>query len=135
VSRFGVLSKRRRHSIAQVEVDQLAIKIPHLDAPVRTLSGGNQQKVVLGKWLAAGARILLLDEPTQGVDIEAKAAIYALLRRLARAGVSTLIAPTELNELFLVCDRILVLRRGAIVAALETARATGNSVMQLAMGG
>jgi ABC-type sugar transport system ATPase subunit len=135
VSRFGILSKRLRRGVTQAEVEQLAIKVAHLDAPVRTLSGGNQQKVVLGKWLAAGARILLLDEPTQGVDIEAKAAIYALLRRLARAGVSTLIAPTELQELFLVCDRILVLRRGAVVAALETAQATGNGVMQLAMGG
>jgi ABC-type sugar transport system ATPase subunit len=135
ISRFGIVSALRRRRVSQTEVDRFAIKIPHLDAPAQTLSGGNQQKVVLGKWLAAGARILLLDEPTQGVDVEAKAAIYALLRALAASGVSTLIAPTELQELFLVCDRILVLRRGSIVGVLETAATTGHAVMQLAMGG
>jgi simple sugar transport system ATP-binding protein len=99
------------------------------------LSGGNQQKVVVGKWLAANARILLLDEPTKGVDIEAKAALYALLRQFVGSGGSVLIAPTELDELFLTCDRILVLRRGRIVGEVPTQQATPAAVMALAMGG
>jgi ABC-type sugar transport system ATPase subunit len=135
VSSFGVISQRRRRQLAEEEVGRLSIKIPSLDAQVRTLSGGNQQKVVLGKWLAAGTRILLLDEPTQGIDVEAKTAIYALLRKLAGEGVSTLVAPTEMQELGLMCDRVLILRRGRIAGELSGATADAAKVMQIAMGG
>ena len=115
--------------------DRLKIKAGSIDTIVGTLSGGNQQKVVLGKWLAAGAKIMLLDEPTQGIDVEAKAAIYRLIRDLAAQGVSTLIAPTEPQELALVCDRVLIMRRGRIVATTTGAEASVARVMQIAMQG
>jgi ABC-type sugar transport system ATPase subunit len=135
VSRRGVIARSGIRVVASEVVAQLAIKTRALGSPARSLSGGNQQKVVVGKWLAANARILLLDEPTKGVDIEAKAALYALLRQFVGSGGSVLIAPTELDELFLTCDRILVLRRGRIVGEVPTQQATPAAVMALAMGG
>ena len=103
--------------------------------PAQSLSGGNQQKVVLGRWLAANVRTLLLDEPTKGIDIEAKAALYGLLREVVQAGVSVMIAPTELEELFLVCDRVLILQRGSVIAQLPVAKTTPQNVMRLALSG
>jgi ABC-type sugar transport system ATPase subunit len=135
VSKRGVLRPARVQNLASSVVRQLAIKTRGLGLLASSLSGGNQQKVVVGKWLAAGARILLMDEPTKGVDIEAKAALYALLRELTAAGHSVLLAPTELEELFLACDRIVVLRRGRVVGELTTQDTTPATVMALAMGG
>ena len=89
---------------------------PHV--AVGTLSGGNQQKVALGKWMAAGSRIMLLDEPTRGVDVAAKAEIHQLLRASAADGVALLVSSSENDELLELCDRILVLYRGRIVASL-----------------
>jgi ABC-type sugar transport system ATPase subunit len=135
IATHGIIDKGKRRRLAALEVARLGIKIAALENSVDALSGGNQQKVVLGKWLAAGARIMLLDEPTQGIDVEAKAAIYGLIRDLAAQGVSTLIAPTEPQELALVCDRVLVMRRGRIVATTTGAEATAATVMQIAMQG
>jgi ABC-type sugar transport system ATPase subunit len=135
VSRRGVIRRNGLRLVAEQVITQLAIKTPSLRRVAQSLSGGNQQKVVVGKWLAANARILLMDEPTKGVDIEAKAALYALLRQLVDTGCSVLLAPTELEELFLTCDRILVLRRGLIVGEMPTQNTTPAAVMALAMGG
>jgi ABC-type sugar transport system ATPase subunit len=135
VSQAGVISGGRLRALAWSVVRRLSIKTPTIDQPVHSLSGGNQQKVVIGKWLAADSRILLMDEPTRGVDVEAKASLYGLLRQLSAAGRSVLLAPTELEELFLACDRIVVLRRGRVVGEMVTAHATPAAVMALAMGG
>jgi ABC-type sugar transport system ATPase subunit len=135
VSRRGIIARGGLRTVASSVSEQMAIKTPSLRLLAQSLSGGNQQKVVVGKWLAANARILLMDEPTKGVDIEAKAALYALLRQLVGVGHSVLVAPTELEELFLMCDRILVLRRGRIVGEMPTQEATPAAVMALAMGG
>jgi ABC-type sugar transport system ATPase subunit len=135
ISRRGVIAPGGLRAVASAVTQQLAIKTPSLRLLAQSLSGGNQQKVVLGKWLAANARILLMDEPTKGVDIEAKAALYALLRQLVEVGHSVIVAPTELEELFLMCDRILVLRRGRIVGEMPTQETTPAAVMALAMGG
>jgi ABC-type sugar transport system ATPase subunit len=135
VSRRGVITRSGLRNLASEVIQQLAIKTPSPRLLAQSLSGGNQQKVVVGKWLAASARILLMDEPTKGVDIEAKAALYALLRQLVDEGRSVLLAPTELEELFLACDRIVVLRRGLIVGEMPTQKTTPAAVMALAMGG
>jgi len=105
-----------------------------LDAPVHALSGGNQQKVVLAKWLATRSRILLLNQPTRGVDVGAKAEIYALLRRFADGGGAVLLTSRELVELLGLCDRILVVRRGRIAAELPST-ATEEEVMAVATTG
>jgi ABC-type sugar transport system ATPase subunit len=91
------------------------IKARHVDDPVMTLSGGNQQKVLLGRWLATRPRVLLLDEPTLGVDVDAKAEIYTMLRRWADEGLGLVVVSSEFAELELLCDRALVLRDGAVV--------------------
>ena len=93
-------------------VRRLSLKANDLDAPVRTLSGGNQQKVVLGRWLSRRPRVLLLDEPTRGIDVRTKREIYALIGALAAEGVAVVVVSSELPELLLLSDRIVVLREG-----------------------
>jgi sugar transport system ATP-binding protein len=114
VTRHGVLSSSLVQKAAQRIIDRLHIKTARTDTPIGTLSGGNQQKVVIGRWVYADSRILLLDEPTRGVDVEAKAQIYAIIRELAAEGRSVIFVSSEIEELPLVCDRVLVLRDGSL---------------------
>jgi ribose transport system ATP-binding protein len=114
-SALPIPSRRREHELAAATVDSLMIKARHVDDPVMTLSGGNQQKVLLGRWLATRPRVLLLDEPTLGVDVDAKAEIYTMLRRWADEGLGLVVVSSEFAELELLCDRALVLRDGAVV--------------------
>ena len=97
------------------------------------LSGGNQQKIVVGKWLAADTRILLLDEPTRGVDVNAKAEIYRLIDELAQAGVAVIVASSDLPEVLGISDRVLVLAQGRQTAVLETARTSQVEIMHHAV--
>lgn len=113
--RFGLLSPRRRRSLAADWVGRLAIKVPALDRAVGTLSGGNQQRVVLAKWLAAHPSVLILDSPTVGVDIKNKQGIYETVAELARAGVGVILISDEVMEVFATCDRVLHMREGRIV--------------------
>ena len=102
---------------------------------VQTLSGGNQQKVVLAKWLAARTHVLILDEPTRGIDVGAKAEIYAIIRQLAEVGLAILFISSELPEILGLSDRILVMRRGQIVAEIDGATATEETIMRAAVSG
>ncbi|GAB3766656.1 sugar ABC transporter ATP-binding protein [Microlunatus parietis] len=133
VTRFGVVLGGRERAAVRGQVSDLAIRAASPRVPVGTLSGGNQQKVVFGRQLLTGPRVLLLDEPTRGVDIGAKAEIYRLLHRLAAVGTAVLLASSELPELTGVCDRILVLRRGRIAAELP-GDADHDQILALAMG-
>ena len=135
IRRAGFLSSRREETVASKSIGRLSIKVADLNRPVRTLSGGNQQKVVLGKCLNAGVKILLLDEPTRGVDIEAKNQIYDLLHALAAEGVSILVASSEVEELFVMCHRLLIMAQGRIVATKPVNDTTLEEAMQLAMEG
>ncbi|MGN9768448.1 sugar ABC transporter ATP-binding protein [Micromonospora sp. SD12] len=125
---------RERDAVRQ-QVAALAIRTSSAAAPVGSLSGGNQQKVVFARHLLTHPRLLLLDEPTRGVDVGAKAEIYRLLRRLADDGMGILLASSELPELTGVCDRIVVLRRGRAVAELPADGCTGEDILTAAMGG
>ena len=100
-------------------MDKLRIKIPDHGAPVRNLSGGNQQKVVLAKWLHANRGVVLMDEPTRGIDVGSKAEIYAIIHTLAQEGKGIVIASAEPGEIAAHCDRIYVLRLGRVVAEYE----------------
>ncbi|CAH2396220.1 sugar ABC transporter ATP-binding protein [Mesorhizobium escarrei] len=111
----GVISASRMAEAAGDIIRRIGIKTARIDTPVGTLSGGNQQKVVIGRWIYAGSRILLLDEPTRGVDVEAKSQIYALIRQLAAEGKSIVFVSSEIEELPKVCDRVLVLKDGCFV--------------------
>src|SRR5262249_45526101 len=102
--------------------------------PVSTLSGGNQQKVVVGKWLEHPPRVLLLDEPTRGVDVGAREEIYGILEDLARRGVAILIASSDLAEVRRLADRILVLRNGRLVGQLSGSSVTEEAIVQLSTG-
>jgi ribose transport system ATP-binding protein len=116
-------------------VRELRVKITGLEQPVLHLSGGNQQKIVLAKWLLAGAGIFLLDEPTRGIDVGSKAEIYALIRRLAARGAAIVLASSELAEILHLADRVVVMHRGRVAGELERAEASEESIMRLAIGG
>ena len=122
VSRLFLVNFRRMYKIAQDFVDRLEIRTPSINQRVRTLSGGNQQKVVLSKWLAAGVKILLLDEPTRGIDVGAKAEIYHLVNQLASDGVSIIMVSSELPEVLGMSDRVLVMAEGHVTKELITLR-------------
>jgi ABC-type sugar transport system ATPase subunit len=112
----------------------LRVKATSPETPVENLSGGNQQKVVLGKWLLNGPRVLLLDEPTRGIDVGAKQEIYVRINELAQQGLAIVMASSELEELRGVCDRILVMHEGRITGRFSRADATAEAIMACATG-
>jgi ribose transport system ATP-binding protein len=113
----------------------LRVKTPSAAQPVGLLSGGNQQKVVYGKWLARGPRVLILDEPTRGVDVGAKAEIYALIDELAGSGVAVWMITSDMEELLGMSDRVVVMHEGAIAGELSRDALSEEAVMRLATGG
>lgn len=129
---FG-LDRRRVGNLARTQIADLNIKTPNAQVPVGQLSGGNQQKVVIGKWLAADIRVLLLDEPTRGVDVNAKAEIYRLISDLARSGVAVVVASSDLPEILSITHRILVLSGGHPTAMLETSKTSQVEIMRYAI--
>jgi ABC-type sugar transport system ATPase subunit len=122
-------------SVARDYVARLRIRIPRLDQPTVQLSGGNQQKVVLAKWLAAGVSVLILDEPTRGIDIGAKAEVYETIRGLCADGIGVLLISSDLPELLTLSDRVVVMCQGRLVAELDGDTATEELVMSHAVGG
>ena len=134
LSRAGVLRMREADAVARDLVTSLRIKTPGLHQPVAQLSGGNQQKVVLAKWLAAGADVLIMDEPTRGIDVGAKVEIYELINQLTARGAAVLMISSELPEILGMSDRILVMRLGRIVAEFDAAGATQERVLRAALG-
>ena len=120
ISRFLVVNRKKEKDIVTGQIGQLRIKTPTYAQLVRNLSGGNQQKVVISKWLANRPQVLIFDEPTRGIDVGAKAEIYHLMNQLTEKGISIIMISSEMEELMGMSDRILVLREGKIVAELET---------------
>jgi ribose transport system ATP-binding protein len=134
VSTFGV-RRRAEAELHRTWIDRLRIKTPSAVQPVGLLSGGNQQKVVYGKWLARGPRVLILDEPTRGVDVGAKAEIYTLIDELAGNGVAIWMITSDMEELLGMADRVLVMHEGRVAGELAGDRLTEEAVMRLATGG
>jgi ribose transport system ATP-binding protein len=116
----------------QSVIERLRVKTPHLETNVGSLSGGNQQKVVLAKFLFHPPKLLLLDEPTQGIDVGAKAEIYTLMNELAKAGTAVLLASSDMPELLALCDRILVMCEGRITGQLSRSEATSERILEFA---
>jgi ABC-type sugar transport system ATPase subunit len=133
-TRAGLLSARRERQRCAPYVERMKLRAPALRAEVGVLSGGNQQKVVFARWLLTEPKVLLLDEPTRGIDVAAKADIYALLKELTAAGLAILLITSELPELLALSDRVLVLHRGRIVAELDRGQATQERIMHAALG-
>ncbi|CAM2903346.1 sugar ABC transporter ATP-binding protein [Paenibacillus sediminis] len=135
VSKFGFMSKARNEELTDKMMKQLHIKALSANQSVGSLSGGNQQKVVIGKWLATNPELLILDEPTRGVDIGAKKEIYDLMNQLARQGVAILMISSELPEVMGMSDRILVMHEGRITGHFTREEATQEKIMFAATGG
>ncbi|WP_322494627.1 sugar ABC transporter ATP-binding protein [Chloroflexus sp.] len=134
LSRFGFVNFRALTQQVSDLSARLRVRTPSLNQQVRNLSGGNQQKVIIARWLALQPKVLILDEPTRGVDVGAKADIHALIRELAAQGMAILMISSELPEILAVSDRILVMREGRITAELNRAEATQDRIMQAAIG-
>ena len=132
VTHLGAISWTRAAKKAAQIIGDLEIRAPSQDTLSQTLSGGNQQKVVIGKWLGGNTRVLLMDEPTRGVDVQAKQQLYAIVRGLAADGMGIVFVSSELEELLIACDRILVLRGGAIAAELPVATTSLEQLVGLA---
>jgi len=134
ISSGGFLKKSAERSLAQKAVSQFGIKTASIDTPVNHLSGGNQQKVVLAKWLQQQPRVLILDEPTQGIDVGAKAEIHRMMCDLAQAGLAVILISSELPEILGMSDRIAVMREGRLVKVVDRAAATQEMLLELALG-
>jgi len=130
--RLGLLSDRLMRADTQKVIDRLKVKTPGQKTPIRNLSGGNQQKVIFGRWLLTRPDILLLDEPTRGIDVGAKAEIYQLIIDLANEGKGIIIVSSEMPELLGICDRILVMSNGRLAGSLSIGEADQEKIMRLA---
>lgn len=131
----GFIDQDAELAAAEEMVDCLRIKTPTLEQLVKNLSGGNQQKVALGKWLLTNPKVLILDEPTRGIDVGAKYEIHAIMQKLAETGMSIVMISSELPEILGVSDRILVIAEGKIAGELTREEATQEKIMMYATGG
>ncbi|MBU9724730.1 sugar ABC transporter ATP-binding protein [Diplocloster modestus] len=132
VCRFGVINKKKETQVTKKYVEAMDIKIHSLGQMAKTLSGGNQQKVVLGKWLATNSEILIFDEPTRGIDVGAKSEIYQLMRRLIEEGKSIIMISSEMPELIGMSDRILVMHDGRITGEINDSEVTQEKILEFA---
>jgi len=129
------LNKKALKNITGTFISDLGISLRNEEQEVKELSGGNQQKVVIAKWLAMKPNILIMDEPTRGIDIGAKSEIYALMRKMTEQGMSIIMISSEMSEVMQVSDRILVMHEGSISGELTAEEVTRNNIMQAAFGG
>jgi len=135
ITLWGFINLRKARELAQRFVDRLGVRTPSLGQRIRNLSGGNQQKVVIARWLTLNPRLLILDEPTRGIDIGAKAEIHNLMSDLAAQGMGVLMISSELPEILNVSDRILVMHEGRVTAEFRRDEATQDKIMMAATGG
>ena len=132
-SRFGFVRQRALATESQALMSELNLRPLDINRPIGRFSGGNQQKAIIGRWIAAGARVLLFDEPTRGIDVGAKAEIYALIEKLAAEGHSVIVVSSELPEILRVSDRVLVMREGQIAGVLERDQLSEETIVALAV--
>ncbi|MFN2339789.1 MAG: sugar ABC transporter ATP-binding protein [Halanaerobium sp.] len=135
LSKAGVVSQQKNKSISNKYIDRLRIKTPDMNFKSKLLSGGNQQKVVLAKWLCAQSKVFLFDEPTRGIDVGAKVEVYELIVELARNGAGIIMVSSEMPEILNMSDRILVMHEGSITGNFITAKAKAEDILNCAMGG
>ena len=129
ISRGGVVSQKKQLEIVNKYIERLKIKTPSPNQPIRNLSGGNQQKVLLARWLCMDPKLVIMDEPTRGIDVGAKAEIEALIQELASNGISVLMISSEIAELERNCDRVVVMREGVKLGELIGDNINQDAVM------
>ena len=135
LTNFGLINLRKEETYAQESVALMNVKTASINTKISTLSGGNQQKVVLGRWLAMNPKVLIVDEPTRGIDVGSKAEIYAQLREIASNGTAIWMISSDMEEVINVSDRVAVMHEGKITGVLDRAELSEESVMRLATGG
>ena len=128
------LDRKKENKMVGEYVKQLAIKIPGVEYSISSLSGGNQQKCLVGKWLSLNPKVIIMDEPTRGIDVGAKSEIHNLLRKVAEEGVGVIIVSSELPEVIGVSDRIAVMHEGKLAGFLEGDNVSEENIMKLASG-
>ncbi|MBV9672028.1 MAG: ATP-binding cassette domain-containing protein, partial [Verrucomicrobia bacterium] len=133
-TRLGIIQSKQELNLVKPHLDRMRLRFRSFEQPVSTLSGGNQQKVVLSKWLAAGPRIIIFDEPTQGIDVQTKAEVHAMIADLARNGIAIILISSELPELISMCHRVLVFREGEVTARFEREQLSQERIMYAATG-
>ncbi|MDY6469627.1 MAG: ATP-binding cassette domain-containing protein [Succinivibrio dextrinosolvens] len=134
ISKLSVINSKKEKEIAQKYREEIQIKCPTLNQLVKNLSGGNQQKVILGKWLAADCELIIFDEPTRGIDVGAKYEIYKLINELVESGRSVLMISSEMEELMGMSDRIIVLAENRTTGELQKDEFDSDKIMQYASG-
>ena len=128
------ISKRKEAEVTKNYIERLKIKTPSLYQKVMNLSGGNQQKVVLAKWLFSNPKLIIFDEPTRGIDVGAKAEIYELINRMVLEGIGVVIISSELPEILGICDRILVMHNGSLAGEMNREDASQERILRYAAG-
>ena len=131
LSKMGIITKKKQRAIVDEYVKMLGIKTPNINQPVKLLSGGNQQKVILARWLCTQPKLLILDEPTRGIDVGAKGEIEKLIQEFAKNGISILMISSETDELIRNCDRVVVMRDGHVAGELNGEKVCEDSIMRL----
>jgi ribose transport system ATP-binding protein len=134
LNRFGHINRRKENTVAEKFIKSLNIKTPSLRQTMSSLSGGNQQKVVIAKWLSMEPKVLILDEPTRGIDVGAKTEIYSIINELAQKGVGIIVISSELPEIMGICDRIITIFEGKLTAVFERDFFNSNSIMKASLG-
>lgn len=130
VNQFNLLDKNKKKKSIRRWINELDIKVPSVESPARTLSGGNQQRLVLAKWISTNPKILILDGPTIGIDVAAKFSIHEIIRDLAKKGISIILISEEIPEVFNNCNRVLVMRKGRIVKEFDTSEVTMDHIQE-----
>jgi ABC-type sugar transport system ATPase subunit len=131
ISKFGFVDEKKQNEIAKTYIERLKIKTPTPEQQICNLSGGNQQKVLLARWMCMNPKLIILDEPTRGIDVGAKAEIEVLIQELSDAGISILMISSEIAELQRNCDRVVVMREGRAVGELIDADITQDNIMAM----
>jgi ABC-type sugar transport system ATPase subunit len=133
-TRAGLLDERRRRRAAEADCARFTVRMADAGRPIRTLSGGNQQKALLARLMRRPLKVVVLDEPTRGVDVGARAEVYRIVEELLEQGLAVIVISSDLPELLLLCDRIVVMHEGRTVGELPRAEATQEAIMALATG-
>src|SRR5690606_11908106 len=134
-AKASMLDERRERAVAREQIDALELRPADPDRETRTLSGGNQQKILLARWLVEGSGVLLLDEPTRGVDVGARSEIYNLIRQLADAGTAIVVVSSEIEEVLGLSDRVLVIAEGQLLTTVDADQIDEHGVLDLVMKG
>jgi ABC-type sugar transport system ATPase subunit len=132
IATAGLIKRRAERRLANETINKLGVRTSGIDSPITSLSGGNQQKAIIGRWLLTEPKVLLLDDPTRGVDVGAKAELYRLMDQLCRGGLGIIVTSSELPELLILCDRILVLCEGRLTAEFTRQEASEQRIMEAA---